>query len=310
MIEVERLTRRFGHINAVDDISFSVKKGEVVGFLGPNGAGKTTTLRVLTCFLPADEGTARIAGFDVLTDSFQVKQKTGYLPENAPLYLDMEVTEFLDYVARLRGIDSGTRKASIEKMIEVCGLRPVLKMDIGELSKGFRQRVGLAQAMIHDPEILLLDEPTSGLDPNQIIGIRSLIKELGKEKTVIFSTHILSEVEATCGRVIIIDNGRIVADDSMEEIGKRAKAGEAHRIRIRGKRKDIEDKFRGLSAVKEFIHKGEDAGIHQFELFSQHGEDLCEDLFHLAARSGFSLAELYREKTTLEHIFTQLTKGE
>jgi ABC-2 type transport system ATP-binding protein len=310
MIEVEGLTKRFGHITAVDNINFSVEKGEVVGFLGPNGAGKTTTMRILTCFLPADEGTARIAGHDVFTDSIDVRNKVGYLPEDAPLYLDMEVTEFLDYVASLRGIKPDKRKGSIEKMIEVCGLKPVLKMNIGELSRGFKQRVGLAQAMIHDPEILMLDEPTSGLDPNQIIGIRSLIKELGKEKTVILSTHILSEVEATCGRSIIIDRGKIVADGSLADMSKRVKAGDAHRIKVRGDRAAIEEKLQSLAPVKEIIYKGEESGIHQFELFSTHGENLCEDIFHMAASSGFSLAELYMEKTTLEHIFTQLTKGE
>ncbi len=310
MIEVENLSKRFGHVVAVDNISFSVKKGEVVGFLGPNGAGKTTTMRVLTCFMPADQGSAKIAGHDVFEESLEVRQKVGYLPENAPLYLDMEVTEFLNYVADLRGIESAKRSSSIDHMIEICGLKPVLKMNIGELSKGFRQRVGLAQAMIHDPEILILDEPTSGLDPNQIIGIRSLIKELGKEKTVILSTHILSEVEATCGRSIIIDNGKIVADGSLEDMGKRVKAGDAHRVKIRGDRAQIEEKLRGIGPVKEIVHKGEEAGLHEFEVYSSHGENLCEDIFQVAAGSGFSLAELYREKTSLEQVFTQLTRGE
>ena len=212
MIEVKGISKRFGPTTAVDNISFSIAKGEVVGFLGPNGAGKTTTMRILTCFLPADAGEAKVAGFDVLEQSMAVRSRIGYLPESAPLYLDMRVSEFLDYIGAIRGLHGADRTAAINRMIEVCGLSGVMLKQIGELSKGYRQRVGLAQAMIHNPEILVLDEPTSGLDPNQIREIRDLIKTLGKEKTVILSTHILPEVEATCSRVMIINRGKIVAD--------------------------------------------------------------------------------------------------
>ena len=310
MIEVQNITKRFGSIIAVDGVSFEVKKGEVVGFLGPNGAGKTTTMRILTGFIPATDGTAKLAGFDVFENSLEVRKRVGYLPENAPLYLDMGVVEFLDFVASVRGIAVEKRKASIERMIEVCGLSAVLKQEISELSRGFRQRVGMAQAMIHDPEILIMDEPTSGLDPNQIIGIRQLIKELGREKTVILSTHILSEVEATCSRVIIIDRGKIVADGSLEEITKRGKVGKVHHLRVRGERAAWENKLKGLAGVKSFAWKEEAGGLNRYEVFTEGDRALGEELFRLAADSGMSLAELYQEKTTLENVFTQLTRKE
>ena len=224
MIEVEHLTKCFGSTVAVSDVSFSVPRGQVLGFLGPNGAGKTTTMRVLTGYFPADEGGVRIDGSLVSQDSIDIRRMIGYLPENAPVYTDMNVVDYLIFIARMRGMHDV--KPRLEVMIETCGLEQVLKKDIGELSKGYRQRVGLAQAMIHDPEILILDEPTSGLDPAQIIEIRNLIKEIGKEKTVILSSHILPEVSATCARILIIDNGKIVADGTALELSRQAK-GEA-----------------------------------------------------------------------------------
>ncbi|MDP3976363.1 MAG: ATP-binding cassette domain-containing protein, partial [bacterium] len=218
MITVEKLRKSYGSFVAVDDISFEIKKGEIVGLLGPNGAGKTTTMRMLTCFFPASSGSITINGADAFEESLKVKQSIGYLPENAPLYGDMKVEEYLDYVADIRQIPSGRKKSRIHQVVEQVGLLPRLQQEIGHLSKGYRQRVGLAQAMLHDPEILILDEPTSGLDPNQIIEIRSLIKEIGKQKTIILSTHILSEAEATCDRVLIISNGKIVASGTAEEL--------------------------------------------------------------------------------------------
>jgi ABC-2 type transport system ATP-binding protein len=222
MIEVQGLSKEFGVVKAVDGISFKIAKGEVVGFVGPNGAGKTTTMRILTCFLPADEGEVKIGGHDVIDDSLAVRAMIGYLPENAPLYLDMSVEGFLDFIAAVRGIAPAERSAAGARMIATCGLTGVVKKQIGELSKGFRQRVGLAQAMIHDPEILILDEPTVGLDPNQIREIRKLIKKLGQNKTIILSTHILSEVEAACNRVIVIHQGKIVADGSVSLVANLA----------------------------------------------------------------------------------------
>ena len=310
MIEVQNITKRFGPITAVDGVSFEVQKGEVVGFLGPNGAGKTTTMRILTCFLPANEGTAKVAGYDIFENSLEVRKRVGYLAEGAPLYVDMAVDEFLAYMAEVRGIPPEKRQASLDRMIEVCGLKPVLKQEIGTLSRGFRQRVGMAQAMLHDPEILILDEPTSGLDPNQIIGIRALIKELGRQKTVILSTHILSEVEATCSRVIIIDRGKIVADGSLDQITQRGKSGGVHHVQVRGERKPWEDKLKSLVGVKGFEWKEEVGGLHRYEIFTEGDRALGESLFRLAADAGMSLAELYQEKTTLEKVFTQLTVRE
>ncbi len=310
MIEVEGLVKRFGHIIAVDGISFKVEKGEVVGFLGPNGAGKTTTMRVLTCYLPADEGRCKVAGFDVLTDSVEVRKRIGYLPEDTPLYSDMSVEGFLKYIAEVREIYGEEQKKRINKMIEICGLEPVLKMDISELSKGYRQRVGLAQAMLHDPDILILDEPTTGLDPNQIIEIRSLIKELGKEKTVILSTHILPEVEATCGRVIIIHQGKLVAEGTLEEVSKLASGANIHRIKIRGDKAKIEDKLKELDGVESIQLKAEEDGIYQYQIFVQPGRDLGEEIFKLCVQNGFILSELYRERKTLEDVFTELTGRE
>ena len=310
MIEVEGLTKRFGHITAVDNISFKVEKGEVVGFLGPNGAGKSTTMRVLTCFLPADQGQCKIAGFDVLTESVEVRKRIGYLPENTPLYQEMSVEGFLKYIAQVRGITPENQKQKINDMVSTCGLESVIKMDISELSKGFRQRVGLAQAMIHDPEILIMDEPTSGLDPNQIIEIRELIKKLGKQKTVILSTHILSEAEATCNRMVIIDKGRLIADGSMQEVSRLAAGSNIHRIKARGDKKVIETQLKNLSGATGFKMLAEESGLLSYEIYADANRDLCEDIFKAAVRNNFSLAELFHERRTLEDIFIQLTRGE
>jgi ABC-2 type transport system ATP-binding protein len=309
MIEVEGLTKKFGHITAVDDISFKVEKGEVVGFLGPNGAGKTTTMRILTCFLPADSGRCRIAGFDILTQSVEVREQIGYLPENTPLYTDMSVEGFLQYVAGVRGFSGAERKHRIDQMIDTCGLEEVVKMDISELSKGYRQRVGLAQAMIHDPQILIMDEPTSGLDPNQIIEIRTLIKKLGKEKTVILSTHILPEAEATCGRVIIIDKGRLIADGTLDKVRQLSAGENIHRIRIRGDRAAIERELKAIPGAKDFKLTGEEGGFLRYEISAEADRDLGEEIFRTAARNNFGLAELYRERRTLEDVFCKLTVG-
>jgi len=310
MIEVEGLTKRFGYITAVDNITFKVDKGEVVGFLGPNGAGKSTTMRILTCFLPADQGRCRIAGFDVLTDSMEVRKRIGYLPENTPLYEEMSVEGFLKYIAEVRGIKKDEQKSRIDKMIEICGIEPVLKMDISELSKGYRQRVGLAQAMIHDPEILILDEPTSGLDPNQIIEIRELIKKLGKEKTVILSTHILSEAEATCSRMVIIDRGKLIADGSLSEVSRMASGTNTHRLKARGDRNVIERELQALPGATGFKLVSEEGGFLSYEVYGEANRELGEEIFRSAVRAGFSLAELVRERRTLEDIFIQLTRGE
>jgi len=309
MIEVKGITKRFGPTTAVDNLSFSIAPGEVVGFLGPNGAGKTTTMRILTCFLPADAGEAKVAGFDVLEQSMEVRSRIGYLPESAPLYLDMQVNEFLGYVGDIRGLKGAEKTAATDRMIGLCGLSGVLMKQIGELSKGYRQRVGLAQAMIHNPDILVLDEPTSGLDPNQIREIRDLIKTLGKEKTVILSTHILPEVEATCSRVMIINQGKIVADGSIDEIGKLGGGGNLHVILARGDQAKIESGLKTLADVAGFKNAGQEDGLWRYEVQGRPGVHLGEQLFRMAADSGVTLAEIRREKTTLEDIFADLTLG-
>ena len=234
MIEVKNLTKRYGPTVAVDNVSFSAKSGEVLGFLGPNGAGKTTTMRVLTCYLSADEGNATVDGYDVFDQSVEVRKRIGYLPESAPLYTDMGVIDYLKFIAQVRDIPKSQRQQRTKEVIDICGLERVIQKDVGELSKGYRQRLGLAQSLIHDPPILIMDEPTSGLDPNQIIEIRNLIKEIGKEKMIIFSTHILPEVSATCSRILIINNGKIVANGSPESLADRAKGGQVVDITIRG----------------------------------------------------------------------------
>ncbi|MCW9065262.1 MAG: ATP-binding cassette domain-containing protein [Ignavibacteriaceae bacterium] len=232
-IVVNNLTKKFGSQRAVDNISFEVKTGEILGFLGPNGAGKTTTMKILTCYMAPSDGDAKINNLSVLESQDEIKKKIGYLPENNPLYFDMPVLDYLKFVADLQGVPKENIQNRIAEMVYVCGLNVEKHKKIGELSKGFRQRVGLAQAMIHDPEILILDEPTTGLDPNQIVEIRKLIKELGKQKTVILSTHILPEVEATCDRILIINNGKIVADGTSDMLRKRASGEEMVRVQIR-----------------------------------------------------------------------------
>ncbi len=311
MIKVTNITKRFGATLAVDNVSFEVNRGEVLGLLGPNAAGKTTTMRVLTCYMPPDEGSATVAGYDIIEDSLEVRKHVGYLPESAPLYLEMGVLEYLAYIAEIRGIPSRERPSRVKKMVEICGLEQVLKKDLGELSRGYRQRVCLAQTLIHDPEILILDEPTSGLDPSQIIEIRGLIKEIGREKTVILSTHILPEVSATCSRVLIINEGRLVASGTTEELAERARGGVTVYAKIRGPQGEIEEKLsrlEGLHSFRKIAQEGED--LHRFCLEIKEQIDPSEEIFHMVKDSGWSLSELRREEISLEDIFLQLTTKE
>lgn len=249
MIEVKNLTKKFGNNTILDDIEFSVKKGEILGFLGPNGAGKTTTMKIITSFWSPTEGTINIDGKNISENTINSRRKIGYLPETVPLYEDMQVYEYLKFVAEARGINKDEIKKRIREVIENCGLREVLKKPIEELSKGYRQRVGLAQAIMHNPEILILDEPTTGLDPNQIVEIRKLIKELGKEKTVIFSTHILGEVSAVCDRAIIINKGKIVGEGSPEELAKKAGGKEIIFVKIKGPKDHILNKIGNMEKI-------------------------------------------------------------
>ena len=311
MITANNLSKSFGPTVALKDVSFEVKKSEVLGFLGPNGAGKTTTMRILTSYYPADSGTATIAGFDVFENPLEVRRLIGYLPENNPLYMDMGIVDYLQFIAKVRAIPPSKRKEQIKHVIELCGLRTEIGKDIGELSKGFRQRVGLAQALIHDPDILILDEPTIGLDPTQIIEIRELIKKIGKEKTIILSSHILPEVSATCDRIIIIHLGEIVGSGTPEGMASKAKGGEIIYITIRGPLKEVQTKLEAMEKIKEFKKIGEkEDGLNQFEIKSDIGIDLSEELFFLVSQNGWSLTELHKETANLENIFLQLTTKE
>ena len=308
MIEVKNLTKRYGDTVAVNNISFRVDKGEIVGLLGPNGAGKTTTMRILTCYLPADSGSATVADKDVFEQSLDVRRHIGYLPENNPLYTDLGVIDYLRFIGQARGIPSSNINRQIKAMIEVCGLEPVMNKRISELSKGYRQRVGLAQTMIHDPDILILDEPTVGLDPNQIVEIRELIKRIGKEKTVILSSHILPEVAATCKRIIIMNQGEIAASGTPEEMATTARGGAVITTVIHGPAQEVEAKLRSLANVKEVsVLASEDESKTRFEIISAGSTDLPEELFRLVVDNNWILSELYQKTLSLEDIFQQLT---
>jgi ABC-2 type transport system ATP-binding protein len=307
MIQIKSLTKKYGELKAVDDVTFDVRTGEILGFLGPNGAGKTTTVRVITCYLLPTSGTVEVDGMSVLEQSLEIRKKIGYLPENAPLYSEMNVLDYLHFIMGVRGIAKGRWNQIGKEITEICGLGPVIHRNIGELSKGFKQRVGLAQAMVHDPDILILDEPTSGLDPNQIAEIRSLIKELGKEKTVILCTHILPEVEATCGRVLIINEGKIVADGSPTELQSSFQGKEQIYLELRAP-EDAATKLENLEnveKVEQIESNGDD--LKRFNLECTKGVDLREKLFRLAVENNWVLLEMRQEQASLEDIFRQLT---
>lgn len=313
MIHVDQLVRKYGITTAVDGISFDISRGEVVGFLGPNGAGKTTTLKILAGFLWPSSGTVTIFDKDVMEHSLECRRMIGYLPENNPIYEDMEVCEYLGWCAQLRGMNVDGRRQAMRRVIDRCGLGQVVGKDIGELSKGYRQRVGLAAAMVQDPPILLLDEPTSGLDPNQAVEVRDLIAELRKEKTVLLSTHILSEVQASCDRVIIIHKGRIAAQGTPQELG--AAGAREQRIHLvlrsknHGTEKGVKEKLSSLPGVvsveaEDKKKKGELALSIEVEADA---DDLREEIFHLAAEKKWPMLELYRESRSLEDVFRSLT---
>ncbi len=312
MIQVEGLTKDYGSFRAVSQISFEVRSGEVLGFLGPNGAGKSTTMKMLTCFLSPTAGTARVAGFDVYEQSLEVRQNLGYLPEDTPLYKDMTVLEYLEFICSIRELPRSERRPRLRRMVDVCGLGPMLGKLVGELSKGYRQRVGLAQAMIHEPKIVLLDEPTSGLDPNQIVEIRQLIKEVGRERTVILSTHILPEVQATCSRVVIIAGGKLVADGTPDELGARER-GNRYRVVIEQNgtpRAAIAEKLGQMSGVARCAESAGESGTFQFTVDGTGADDLRKPLFRAAVDNGWSLLELQRQAASLEDVFRKLTRDD
>jgi ABC-2 type transport system ATP-binding protein len=307
MIHVEGLTKKYGRATAVNDISFHIKKGEVVGLLGPNGAGKTTTMKILTCFISATSGKASIDGHDTFDEPLKVRQQIGYLPESCPLYHDMDVRGYLEFAAEVRGVESSRRKGAVEKVISDCDLGKVTHKLIGHLSKGYRQRVGLAQALIHDPKVLILDEPTSGLDPNQIRDILKLISELGQEKTVIHSTHILSEVEATSDRVLIINNGQIVAQGTPRELMARS-SGTTVYVTVKGGESQSALAQAGFARKVEKLGDAPD-GFVRLALQGQDNRDVSVDVFRMAVEKGWLLSELKAETASLEDVFAKLTRG-
>lgn len=312
-ITVRNLTKLYGDQKAIDGISFDVKTGEILGFLGPNGAGKTTTMKIITCYMPPNAGTVEVDGLNIEEHALEVRRKIGYLPENNPLYHDMNVLEYLEYAAQLHGMNGKQIPHRIKEMVHVCGLESVRHKDIGELSKGFRQRVGLAQAMIHDPDVLILDEPTSGLDPNQIVEIRNLIKQLGRAKTVILSTHILPEVQATCDRVLIINEGKIVADGTPEQLQQEFRGAESLTLELRTNSADplqhVSPKLRSLPGVGSVELLSQHNGTARFMLHVEKGADVRESTFRMAVAEGWVILEMHRKATTLEEVFHKLTAG-
>ncbi|MEA3450179.1 MAG: ATP-binding cassette domain-containing protein [Patescibacteria group bacterium] len=310
MIEIKNLCKNFGANKILDDLSFSVKKGEILGFLGPNGAGKSSTMKIITGFWTPTKGSVEIDGQDVLTHSMETRAKIGYLPENVPLYDDMRVYEYLKFVAEIRGIEKDAIKKRIKEVIGDCGLANVIRKPIDELSKGYRQRVGLAQAIMHEPDILILDEPTTGLDPNQIVEIRDLIKKIGKEKTVIFSTHILSEVSATCDHAIIINNGKIVSEGKPDELAKTVGGKESVYLKVKGQSKEaIEKALKEIEKIDSFELKDKEEGnIFGFSILVKDGADIREDLSKKIYQNNWSIYEIRRKKASLEDIFRELTK--
>lgn len=305
-IVVDNITKNYGLQKAVNQVSFTVKTGEILGFLGPNGAGKSTTMKAITCYLTPTEGDITIGGLSIFQDAEKIKTKIGYLPESNPLYSDMPVIDYLKFVAELYSIPKSKIKSRILEMVEVCGLEGEKHKKINELSKGYKQRVGLAQALIHDPEVLVLDEPTTGLDPNQIVEIRELIRTIGREKTVILSSHILAEVEATCDRILIINNGKIVADGTSDELRKQAQGKEILKVRIEDA--DINQAYESLKALKnvdmvDLLSKTS----AEFEVYSKPGLSTTRDVFQLCVDKKWVLTELTPSETKLEDVFRELT---
>jgi ABC-2 type transport system ATP-binding protein len=309
MIKIDNLTKYYGDTCAVDQISFEIKKGEILGLLGPNGAGKTTTMRVLTCFLKPTSGDIKVKNFNIRGHPVEIKSLIGYLPESAPLYPDMLVYDYLGFVADVRQIEKAEQNSRIKSLSEMCGINEVMHRPISELSKGYKQRVGLAHAMMNDPEILVLDEPTSGLDPNQIVEIRDIIKRIGKEKTVILSTHILSEAEATCDRIVIINKGRIVADGTTAELKR--EAGSDYILQVSLQYSEFEDIKKNLQTVPEIndvILTNSKDGIIDFHIACSGEKDVRPDVYEIIKNNNWPLLEFYRETRTLETTFRELTK--
>ena len=310
MIEVQNLTKRYGPITAVDDVSFKVEKGEILGFLGPNGAGKTTTMRVLTGYMPPTDGKAIVAGYDVLDQPIEAKRRTGYLPETPPLYPDMTVRDYLSFCARIKGVPRGERKRRVEATMERTRVADMARRHCGKLSKGYRQRVGIAQALLHNPEVLILDEPTAGLDPKQIIETRELIKQLGGDHTVILSTHILPEVSQTCQRVVIINKGKVVAVDSPQNLTSRLRGSETLYVQVDAMGVDAHEALTSVPGVTRVALTETTGSATAFEVGSEAGRDVRRELAATIVMLGWGLLELRPMRMSLEEIFLSLTTDE
>jgi ABC-2 type transport system ATP-binding protein len=310
VIEVQHLTKRYGPTTAVDDVSFRVERGEVLGFLGPNGAGKTTTMRVLTGYMPPTEGKAIVAGYDVLTQAIEAKRRTGYLPETPPLYPEMTVRDYLSFVARIKGVPRAERKSRVNTVMDRTRISDMANRHCAKLSKGYRQRVGLAQAIMHNPDVLILDEPTAGLDPKQINETRQLIKDLGGDHTVILSTHILPEVSQTCHRVVIINKGRVVAVDTPENLTARLRGSETMFLQVDAADADVKTTLQAIPGVTQVAASETRGTVTSFEINSETGRDVRRDLAATVVRQGWGLLELRPLRMSLEEIFLHLTTEE
>jgi gliding motility-associated transport system ATP-binding protein len=306
VIEVQHLTKRYGPVTAVNDISFRVERGEILGFLGPNGAGKTTTMRILTGYMPATEGKAKVAGFDIFDQPIEAKRRTGYLPETPPLYPDMSVAEYLDFVAKVKGVPSGERRQRIQQIMERTRIADVATRLTGRLSKGYRQRVGLAQALIHNPDVLILDEPTAGLDPKQIIETRELIKALAGDHTIILSTHILPEVSQTCQRVVIINKGQVVAVDTPDNLTARLRGSATMYLQVDTSGADAGVSLARLPGVTRVVESDRRDGVIGYEVDSEQGRDVRREIARIVVSSGWGLLELRPMRISLEDVFLSL----
>lgn len=310
MIHVDHLTKRYGPVTAIQDVSFSVPQGQIVGFLGPNGAGKSTTMKILSCFMPASGGSAKVAGFDVFSQSMEVRRRIGYVPENAPLYPDMPVVSYLDFVAEIKGVSRGTRKGRVADVMERCFVTDMQRRLIGKLSKGYRQRVGLAQALLGDPEVLILDEPTIGLDPKQIAEIRALIRSLAGEHTVILSTHILPEVSMVCDGVIIIHRGRIVAQGTQSELVAQVFPTARVEVQVAAPADHVEAALRTVPGVLRVEPLASRDGAAAFLVESPRNRDVRGELVQLVTSRGWRLQELHQVGMSLEEVFIRVVAGE
>jgi len=307
VIEVQHLTKRYGRITAVDDVSFRVERGEILGFLGPNGAGKTTTMRILTGYMPPTEGKAIVAGFDVFDQPIEAKRRTGYLPETPPLYPDMNVIEYLTFVSKIKRVPAADRRQRVQQVMQKTRIDDVANRLCSKLSKGYRQRVGLAQALIHNPDVLILDEPTAGLDPKQIIETRQLIKQLAGDHTIILSTHILPEVSQTCQRVVIINKGHVVAVDTPDNLTSRLRGSETMYVQVDASGGDASVSLTGIPGVLRVVEADRKDGVVGYEVESEHGRDVRRDLARAVVSSGWGLLELRPMRMSLEEIFLSLT---